>query len=253
MIKPGEKEIASKGKKRPALSCLVWALLGLLSRCSLVSCCSWCDLAWFELYSSLAVLWLPLTRSHSITYLSFPVACSAKPGRSLRDQCLSMRKVLLVVMNTIRCTYIQLYIPTLPALCLGTLVPRQKVCEYCGVGNLAKSMLIQESAQQIYHYIQCMISWELISWEHPYHTWQSWADNIHYSVSMKIEFNTGRYASGHCLCGSQLLARLHACVMSYRLWNTTNFGLHVYNWLYNFCHVSKNRHAKIKIISSLHA
>ena len=55
--------------------------------------------------------------------------------------------------------------------------------------------------------------------------WQSQVENVHYSVSMKIEFNTGKYASGHCLHDSQLLARLHACVTSYRSWNTAHFGL----------------------------
>ena len=31
--------------------------------------------------------------------------------------------------------------------------------------------------------------------------WQSRVENVHYSVSMKIEFNTDKYASGHCLRG----------------------------------------------------
>ena len=32
--------------------------------------------------------------------------------------------------------------------------------------------------------------------------WQSRVENVHYSVSVKIEFNAGKYALGHCLLGS---------------------------------------------------
>ena len=44
--------------------------------------------------------------------------------------------------------------------------------------------------------------------------WQSQVENVHYSVSVKIEFNTDKYASGHCLRGSPLLVRLHTCATS---------------------------------------
>ena len=42
---------------------------------------------------------------------------------------------------------------------------------------------------------------------------------------MKIEFNTENDASGHRLCGSQLLAPLHVHATSYRPQNTARFGL----------------------------
>ena len=55
--------------------------------------------------------------------------------------------------------------------------------------------------------------------------WQSWVENVHYSISMKIEFNTENDASGHCLRVSRSLAPLRVCATSYRLQNTANFGL----------------------------
>ena len=48
---------------------------------------------------------------------------------------------------------------------------------------------------------------------------------VHYSISMKIEFNVDNDASGHYLCGSQSLVPLHMHATSYRLQNTAHFGI----------------------------
>ena len=42
--------------------------------------------------------------------------------------------------------------------------------------------------------------------------WQSWVENEHYSISMKIAFSTSFYALAHCLHSSQLLAPLCMCM-----------------------------------------
>ena len=55
--------------------------------------------------------------------------------------------------------------------------------------------------------------------------WQSQVENVHYSVPMKIEFNTENDASGHRLQGSRSLAPLCVRVTSYRPQNTAHFGL----------------------------
>ena len=55
--------------------------------------------------------------------------------------------------------------------------------------------------------------------------WQSRVENVHYSISMKIGFNTENDASGHHVRGSRLLAPLCMRVTSYRPQNTAHFGL----------------------------
>ena len=55
--------------------------------------------------------------------------------------------------------------------------------------------------------------------------WQSQVENVHYSISIKIEFNTENDASGHCVHGSRLLAPLSVCVTSYTPQNTAHFGI----------------------------
>ena len=54
---------------------------------------------------------------------------------------------------------------------------------------------------------------------------QSQVESVHYSVSMKIKFNADNNVSGHCLCGSRLLAPLHMCATRHRLQNTAHFGI----------------------------
>ena len=53
--------------------------------------------------------------------------------------------------------------------------------------------------------------------------WQPQVENVHYSVSMKIEFNAANDASAHCLHGSRSLVQLCMCTMSYRQQNTVHF------------------------------
>ena len=63
-------------------------------------------------------------------------------------------------------------------------------------------------------------------WSHKlFYMWQSWVENIHYSVSMKIEFNTENNTTGHRLSGSRSLAPLRVHATSYRPQNTAHFGL----------------------------
>ena len=107
-----------------SLSCLVWTLF---SRSSLVSCYllarSLPSLVWTLPPDPYCRLFCDWSLHCSTTWLLWLKCLFSYAGRSLRGQCLSMRKALLV-MNMIRSTYIPTY--TLPALCLGTPVPRQK-------------------------------------------------------------------------------------------------------------------------------
>ena len=128
MIKPGKNEIASRGKKRPALSHLVWALL---SRCSLVSCCllarSLSNLVWTLPVVPLLplILWLIL----ALFYHVVTVACSATLGGAYEVSIWACTKHywlwIWLDICTLR-TYVWSYVPTIPALCLSTSVPRQK-------------------------------------------------------------------------------------------------------------------------------
>ena len=74
--------------------------------------------------------------------------------------------------------------------------------------------------QQVYKYTMCRTTIhpilinsllaEMISHKHTYKNiyWQSRVENVHYYISVKIEFNAGKYAPSHYQCGSRSLAPL---------------------------------------------